>query len=140
MIINSLYNSLSQNILSIFGENTQNTEQESAKQNNVKDSAVSNRTFSGDKISISAEAMALYSQQRQIEAAQEYSNQTQSESNQGGNAQLGDNTSSISSQIQALQGQLAGLMSQVNSDDPVALGQIEQLRTQISILQAQMSA
>ena len=144
MLIDSLYNSVSQNILSIFG-NTMEMAESEANQNQASKAntkGVTSQTSSGDKVSISAEALALYNQQRQVESSETSASEEEGANvgGQGGGNTSAEDTSSITSQIQALQSQLAALSSQVNADDPLSVSQIEQIRTQISILQAQLNS
>ena len=142
MLIDSLYNNLSQNLLSIFGNNPYaNPNEQNNNVNNQNEghrSATNHTSASGDKITISAEAKALYAQKVVEEAEQKQDQNT--EGNGERTAADADRSASVVTQIQALQGQLASLTSQVNADDPLSVSQIDQLRAQISILQAQMSS
>ena len=140
MLIDSLYNSISQNLLSMFGTNVNATEQESnTTEAKSTQKEVNNQTRSGDKVSISAEALALYEQQSKVAASEKQQSGNDFQGQCGGGSATGQNTNAISSQIQALQGQLASLMTQLSPEDTTTSGQIEQLRMQISILQSQLS-
>ena len=101
MLIDSLYNSVSQNILSIFGSSTEVDGSESSQEQNGRSNSkgVSNQTSSGDKVSISSEAMALYNRQREIENSEKGASEEQGDSlgQQGAGSGLSETSTSITS-------------------------------------------